>query len=392
MKLLIVSDMPHYATSEGQIVGWGPTVKEIDHLADLFDEIYHIGFLYPGFPPETMMPYRSGKVTFVPLQPTGGTRFLDKLGIMLKAPSYFAVIFKYLYKADVLHVRCPSSIGLLMMVLLPFLPVPKFRWFKYAGNWKPDGPDPLAYAVQRFWLSLGLHRGTVTVNGRWKRQPRHVYSFPNPSLHLIDLELGRQVAAGKTLHSPLQLLFVGRVETAKGSGRLLEIVSLLLKRGIEFELNMIGDGPERPDFEQMAKDMGLSERVHFHGWMSHPNLSQFYARAHFLILPTSASEGWPKVLSEGMAFGVVPLAGAVSSIPQILENLKTGMALDSEDVAGFAESIQNYLQQPERWKFESQAGVNAASQFTFQSYLAHVCRMFQDKWNVIIPACENPHG
>lgn len=392
MKLLIVSDMPHYATGEGQVVGWGPTVQEIDHLAGLFDEIRHIGFLYAGSPPETMMPYCSGKVTFIPLQPTGGTRFVDKLGILLKAPSYIAQILKFLHRADVLHVRCPSSVGLLLMVLLPFLRLPKYRWFKYAGNWKPDGPDPLAYAIQRFWLNLGLHRGAVTVNGRWERQPRHVYSFLNPSLHPADLEMGRQVAIGKVLRSPLQLLFVGRVEKAKGSGRLLDIVGLLLEMGIDFDLDMIGDGPERPDFEEMAKAMGLSERVHFHGWMSHPNLSEFYAKAHFLVLPTSASEGWPKVLSEGMAYGVVPLAGAVSSIPQVLGNLKIGMALDSDDIAGFAESIQSYLQNPERWKAESLAGANAASQFTFQSYLSQVCRMFQDKWNLIIPTCENIYG
>jgi len=392
MRLLIVSDMPHYQTSEGQIVGWGPTVQEIDHLAELFNEIHHIGFLYAGPPPETMMPYCSGRVAFVPLQPRGGTRFVDKLGILLKAPSYFAVIFKYLCQVDVLHVRCPSSIGLLMMVLLPFLRLPRYRWFKYAGNWKPDGPDPWAYAFQRFWLNLGLHRGAVTVNGRWERQPRHVHSFLNPSLVPADLEMGRQAASKKVLHSPVQLLFVGRVETAKGSGRLLEIAATLMQKGIDFNLHMIGDGPERPVFERMSDDMGLSERVRFHGWMPHPSLSQFYAKAHFLVLPTSASEGWPKVLSEGMAYGVVPLAGAVSSIPQILENLKTGMALDSDDIAGFAESIQDYLHHPERWKAESLAGVNAASQFTFQSYLSQVCKMFQEKWNLTVPACESAHG
>jgi glycosyltransferase involved in cell wall biosynthesis len=204
--------------------------------------------------------------------------------------------------------------------------------------------------------------------------------------------MGRQVATGKVLRLPVQLLFVGRVETAKGSGRLLEIARLLLQKGIDFELAFIGDGLERTVFEQMAKDMGLSGRVRFHSWMPHPRLSEFYAHAHFMVLPTTASEGWPKVLSEGMAFGVVPLAGAVSSIPQILESLKTGMALDSDDIAGFAESIQNYLQYPERWKSESLAGVNAASQFTFQSYLSQVCRMFQDKWNLITPTCESVHG
>lgn len=382
MKLLIVSDMPHYQTQTGQIVGWGPTVQEIDHLATLFDEIWHVAFLYPGMPPESMLAYCSPKVTFISLRPSGGPSLWDKFEILFRASGYFATIFRFLARADVLHVRTPSSVGLLLMLSLVVLPFPKFRWFKYAGNWQPDSPDALAYRLQRFWLNLGWHRGVVTVNGSWPRQPLHVLSFLNPSLYSQSIILGQKAAAKKNLETPVQLLFVGRVETAKGTGRILEICHQLDAKGVDFELNIIGDGPERPVFEKRVQILRLFRKIRFHGWLPHTSLLPFYGRAHFILLPTTASEGWPKVLSEGMAFGAVPLAGAVSSIPQILQELKTGKALPSTDVTGFATAIQSYVAQPERWKAESLAGVSAAPSFTFDSYLARVRQMFQNEWRI----------
>ena len=65
-----------------------------------------------------------------------------------------------------------------------------------------------------------------------------------------------------------------------------------------------------------------------------------------MIFPSSCSEGWPKVLSEAMAYGVVPLAGAVSSIPQILAEVGTGRALPPNDVAEFASAVREYANDP----------------------------------------------
>jgi glycosyltransferase involved in cell wall biosynthesis len=385
MRLLIVSDMPHYKKNDSQIVGWGPTVQEIDHLARLFDEIFHIGFLYSGFPPESALPYVSSKVTFIPLQPSGGSKFRDKLKILLNMPSYFACVLNYLNQVDVLHVRCPSSIGLMLMILLPFLPLPRYRWFKYAGNWKPNGREPLAYMFQRLWLNLGWHRGVVTVNGHWIHQPYYVHSFLNPSLDVSDIKLGQHLSKQKEISVPIQILFVGRVETAKGCVHLLQIARRLQDAGVDFMVNIIGDGDERQVFERMALDMSMGKRIHFRGWLPHSALFQFYEKAHFLVLPTSASEGWPKVLGEAMAYGVVPVASDVSSIPQILTEFKVGRSLPFMDVDAFVDAILTYLSNPERWKQESQAGIEAARNFTYDVYLGRLKDMFKNNWGLELP-------
>jgi glycosyltransferase involved in cell wall biosynthesis len=177
-------------------------------------------------------------------------------------------------------------------------------------------------------------------------------------------------------------VFPGRVETLKGIGQAIEICMLLHAKGIPFRLDIVGDGPERGSFEEIVIKKELDKYLIFHGWQSKTTLYKYHAQAHFILLPTSASEGWPKVLSEGMAYGVVPLAGAVSSIPQILKECKTGMALDPLNPQAFVDAILSYIHEPERWKRESVAAIQAAPRFTYEAYLEQLKIMFADYWDL----------
>jgi hypothetical protein len=58
MKLVIISHTEHYISSDGAVVGWGPTVREIDHLTQLFDIVYHCAPLYKGQAPQSALPYK----------------------------------------------------------------------------------------------------------------------------------------------------------------------------------------------------------------------------------------------------------------------------------------------------------------------------------------------
>ena len=70
MRLLIISNMAHYLAGN-RVVGWGPAVREINQLAQVFDEVRHLAMLHPGTPPPTALPYISPKISFLPLAPSG---------------------------------------------------------------------------------------------------------------------------------------------------------------------------------------------------------------------------------------------------------------------------------------------------------------------------------
>jgi glycosyltransferase involved in cell wall biosynthesis len=383
MKLLVVSHTPHYLL-DGVPAGWASTVREIDQLAQLFESVTHLAVLYPGSAPQNSIGYRAKNIQFLPVKPAGGESWKAKPGILLAYPQYWLKLqraISQLDEHDCIHVRCPANLSLLSICWLAITSRPRYRWVKYAGNWQPADPQPLSYRFQRWWLKRNFHRGTVTVNGKWPQQEPHVFSFLNPSFSLQEVRASRRSVLTKQLGTSIRLLFIGRVEEAKGTGRVIEIARILHERGIKFQVDIVGDGERLSAYQAEVKRLMLDGSFLFHGWLNRDDLAALYAQAHFLVLP-SASEGWPKVLSEGMSYGVVPLAGAVSSIPQILKDFQTGKALDTYDPAGFERAILGYLADPDQWKAESLAGIEAAKHFTYEHYLEQVRGMFQSAWGV----------
>lgn len=368
MRLLIVSHTEHYLL-DGQFYGWGPTVREIDHLASLFEQVTHLAFLHPGTPPASALPYKASNVSVLPVPSSGGETFSSKLDILLQMPLYLQRLSLAMDAADVVHVRCPASISMLAIIVLTFRKHPRSRWIKYAGNWQPEGPEPWSYRFQRWWLRKDLPRALVTVNGNWPHQPAHVHPFLNPGLTEEERRCAAALGQAKQMQGTLRMIFAGRVESAKGMEMTLLVLAQLHQEGIPVTLDVAGDGPERAVFEAMALEMKLKDAVRFHGWVPRTMMGQLYTDAHLIILPTTASEGWPKVLSEAMAYGVVPVASDVSSIGQYLRRFDLGCAVKPVEVQSFVEAVKTYARDPHKWKEESERSIAAAGHFTYNAYL-----------------------
>ncbi len=374
-RLLIISHTEHYRLADGRIGGWGATVREIDQLATLFDEVTHLAWFYPGTAPESAIAYEAANIRLALVTPSGGGGWRARLGILAAWPKYARTILQQLRQADAVHVRCPANISLLAIWLLSLLRHPRLRWFKYAGNWSPEGAEPVSYKLQRWWLQQGVARAQVTVNGQWPGQPAHVHAFLNPCLTEEELQAGRETVGIKQLSAPTKLLFVGRLDREKGAERCLKILGQLRAQGLSAQLEFVGDGPQRGELEALATTLQLNAHTKFHGWLPRAAINRLYAQAHFILLPSQCSEGWPKVLSEAMAWGAVPLASEVSSIPQYLQQFQTGRTFAAEDISGFAEAVGRYLAAPATWRAESANAIRAAQLFSYVTYLENVRKL-----------------
>ncbi len=367
MKLVIISNMAHYRRSNGVIVGHGATARELDVLATLFDEVRHVACLHDGPPPASALPYAARNLALVAVPPAGGDDLASKLDIVRLTPLYTRTILRELRDADAVHVRAPANITLYAIVLLALRAMPRPRWIKYAGDWRPTGREPRSYWLQRKLLEGTTHRAQVSINGRYAEQPPHVHSFDNPCLTDEELERGRRAAEGKQLTSPVRLLFVGHFGAAKNPRVAIEIVEALREDGIAVHLDLAGDGPERSELEAQVARANIGSHVTFHGAMPRPELAALYDAAHFVVLP-SRTEGWPKVLGEGMASGAVPLATAVGSIPEMLGEIGAGRAIRAPEVGLFVGAIRDYLTDTGAWARESSRAVAAANRFGYARY------------------------
>lgn len=332
MKLLIISHTEHYQDTNGTIFGWGPTITEINHLIRDFDEIFHVAFLYQESPPPSALPYISDNIRLIPLKPVGGNGLRNKLEILTSTPKILKTISKVLKQSDVFQFRAPTGMGIFVIPYVSLFSRKK-GWFKYAGNWNQQSP-PLGYAVQRRMLKI--QNRPVTINGKWKNQPTQCLSFENPCLTEKERNVGKTILSEKKYEFPFQFCFVGRLEDAKGVQRILDAFKQIENRQFVQKIHFVGDGEKRDFYEKQAEEYELP--AVFYGFLNREKVFEIYKKCHFFLLPSSASEGFPKVIAEAMNFGCLPIVSSVSSIGHYV-NSKNGFILEPCSEKTLAETL-----------------------------------------------------
>jgi len=364
MKLLIISHTTHFLNVNGKIVGWGPTIREINYLATKFESIYHCAPLHEGDPPPSSIEYTSSNIHFVALKPSGGSRIIDKLNVLWKAPHNLMVVRDILKKVDLFQLRVPTGIGVYMIPYLTMF-VKNPGWFKYAGNWVQENA-PLGYTIQRYFLKKQTKR-KVTINGKWKNQPSHCITFENPCLDEAELIGGKEIIDKKDYSGKLNFCFVGRLESAKGVGRILNVFKAIGKHERVGTIHFVGDGEEVDIFKDLAKTIPLD--ILFHGFMSREEVAEIMKSCHVFLLPSTASEGFPKVIAEAANYGCLPVVSNVSSIGQYVKDGENGFVVDiNRNIESELKSkILNLLENGEV-KDMVLKSLDFSKKFTFKNY------------------------
>lgn len=127
----------------------------------------------------------------------------------------------------------------------------------------------------------------------------------------------------RCLKTPIKLLFVGRVCRDKGIVELLKAASILKKEKYNIILNIAGesgDADRIDEFMTMAERLKLGDMVSWKGRIPYgEKLFNLYRESDILILP-SAHEGFPRVITEALANGVLVIATQVGGIGYVCEN------------------------------------------------------------------------
>ena len=139
---------------------------------------------------------------------------------------------------------------------------------------------------------------------------------------------------GKGFPGHTRFLFVGRLARPKGLDMALRALGQLKER--QWTLDVIGDGPQREEWEALTAEMGLQDRVTFHGFRN--DAEAWMARSACLLF-TSYQEGMPLTVLEALSVGIPILA---SDIEQ-LRPLASGPLVPPRDVEAWRRSIEKVL-------------------------------------------------
>ncbi|HET8899133.1 MAG TPA: glycosyltransferase family 4 protein [Rhodanobacteraceae bacterium] len=136
---------------------------------------------------------------------------------------------------------------------------------------------------------------------------------------------------------PRRALFAGRLVAEKGVWSLLEAAAVLVARYPDFELVVVGMGPEEAAMRDWIAARGLASRVRMTGYQ--PDLAPYYAQADFVIMPSDpalVSEGLPLVALEAKGWALPLLYTASGGLPETQLEGQTGLLVDPFDAAGLA--------------------------------------------------------
>jgi glycosyltransferase involved in cell wall biosynthesis len=99
----------------------------------------------------------------------------------------------------------------------------------------------------------------------------------------------------------VRLLYVGRLVRTKGARDAIRALGLI--RGLPVSLDVVGEGPDRPACQELAGELGLGDRVRFHGWLPRELVAEYYRQADVFVFPSYREPGG-NVTFEAMGHGL----------------------------------------------------------------------------------------
>lgn len=238
-------------------------------------------------------------------------------------------------------------------------------WGNYAGT--------SAYAfhrllAQRIPYSIWLHAGTDLYRDRVflrekLRYADHVITccafnrtflleqYPDLAAELADKihvcyhGLDLKTFPFQPEHRPSnRIIAVGRLARHKGFDYLLQAARQLVARGIDIEVELIGDGEETENLKALTRTLGIEQRVTFRGWVKFAAVREAMSRATILVHPSDGlGDGLPNVIREAMAVGTPVIASDVAGIPEALDGGRCGTLVPPKDVAALADAMAALL-------------------------------------------------
>ena len=171
-----------------------------------------------------------------------------------------------------------------------------------------------------------------------------------------------------------RLVYAGQIIRGKGVDVLLES---LAKVTVRFECVILGDGNHRPHCEQLSARLGLTDRVHFAGFVSQDKIAGYYRDASVAVMSSVWPEPFGATGLEAMRCGLPVVAFDAGGIREWLIDGWNGFLVPWMDRTRYAASVETLL----RNKSEARTlGANGrhwvGEQFGLPKYLSELEDLF----------------
>jgi L-malate glycosyltransferase len=258
-----------------------------------------------------------------------------QIGCIMKLAGLFKKIRPHVVQSHMFHTNLYSALA------SRIAGVPVFITTEHGKNlWK----NPLHHFIERRIISpLSTLRVAVSddirdIRVRTNDVPPHKVLVMPPCVSIPEK------ACDYRDNQFLRIGAVGRMVKAKDYPVLLHAFARAMEAGVRAELVFVGDGPEKSDLEELAKNLCISDSIIFSGYQANV---EDWMREFDLVVFSSIREGIPVAMLEAMALGIPVACTRVGGIPEVIRHGIDGLLVEPGRPDALADAIFKAFHNPD---------------------------------------------
>lgn len=180
-----------------------------------------------------------------------------------------------------------------------------------------------------------------------------------PEMKEYDIE---DLLEGKRATGTPEILWAARMIDWKHPEAAVKMAAKLAGWGLDFKLNIIGDGEMAATVREMAVNLGCADKISFWGYQKPENVRKYMESASIYIATSDRGEGWGAVINEAMNSGCAVVAShMMGAVPFLIRQGENGYAYKDGDCDSLAGFVKILLDDP---SFREKIALNAYKTIT----------------------------
>jgi len=211
-----------------------------------------------------------------------------------------------------------------------------------------------------------VKRGVMLKGASWIAAVSHhtkslleMWGIPSGRVKVVHPPISEEAVRESAILEPmfkkdndLSLVTVCRLVKSKGIDVVMRALGILAARGIPYRYVIGGEGPEKRFLEALVDELGLRDRVHFKGFITHEEKWRLLRNGDVLVMPSRVDpkiphEGFGIAFVEAAAFGVPAVGSRAGGIPDAVVDGETGILVPQESPEDLADALTLLYRKPE---------------------------------------------
>lgn len=255
--------------------------------------------------------------------------------------------------------------------------LPGCLWGHFVDRCGSVRPEKLFHNLQRTQTEIATLAKipVVAVSHFLKDQMIRAGYDPNliQVLHLFAPQIANESPPPKD--EVPHFVFLGRIVPQKGLEWLLRALQQVKT---PVHLDVAGEGYQLTELEALAKELGIADKVSFHGWVDEQRVNQLINDSRALVFPSVWHEPGGTVAFEAMAHSRAVIMSKVGGMPEVVLHERNGLLVETNHIHQLATSIERLAID---WELAKQLGIEgrrmAAEQYNLPSHVGQLMQFYQ---------------